>query len=411
MEYYNAEMNAFVCPCDGCRCSYKSLATLNNHFNRKHPRDDKPVSIVDDMLRQSDAKYQAKIDAKAIVVNGLNYQAFKKAKFAELPAEMTFADKNKAISAMWKEAKEGKTPAVTVVTKPVTQPEPVIETVTQPETFEETFDRLFKDATFEDLKHLLMSDVVVSSPAPEELPMPSFIVSKTETVTEEPTIETIEERIKATAKYIRETCNEYDTVSTDTDRQRLWKLVKLAEEEYDGYCKQRNDLMYQLYAERSGIDDNIEKKTVTDDEPVTEEPTNEPTEEPKEDTWWNKTDDDVKTYDADLVECCKMWHCGGFTRAYRLVISPDELIIAESKEPKAPYMMHTLGDRPQICSLPEVKAKLENVWDAMCDAWCDYTNAEDFDHTDKDLFDDMTNYEDVADDLVNEETISGFFGM
>lgn len=388
MEYYNAELSRFVCPCDGCSCTYKSLKTLNNHFNNKHPRNDKPVAIVNDMHRQSDAKYKAKIDAKAIVVDGLNYQAFKSAKWAELPAEMSFGDKNKAISAMWKEAKTGKTPAETVVTEPETQPEPVIEPVVDIATKEiewrdekgkwkETIAWCHNGCCCFSLDKddpCCHEDVHCENEA-KHIPLCDWVITAIRRIAEEMDVESIG-----------------DLHINPDQAEKAIELIK------------------SMITTPKPIETVTEEPTI---EPVieTDETTEEPTEEPKEDTWWDKTDDDVKTYDADLVECCKMWHCGGFARAYRLVLSPDELIIAESKETKAPYMMHTLGDRPQICSLPEVKTKLEIVWDAMCDAWCDYTNAEDFNPTDRDLFDDMIDYEDVADDLVNDETISGFFGF
>lgn len=339
-------MCAFVCPCAGCGNQYKSLATLCNHFDRRHPREQSfRNQIAEARDRQKDAKYRAKVQSKAIVVNGLNYQAFKSAKFAEMKAtnpEMTFGDAMKAISAMWRDAKTGnptETPATSVATDTEPETESETETETETETEPETETETETETEME----------AETETETERLPFSSWMDSVADSIAE--------------------------------------MMIEQSVEELKGEPAIESPEPEALPIP-TGLLSRITKPTIEHVE----------------------IDDDFKPYNMSLIECCKDWKQGGFVHAYRVVFSADELTIRKSGKPNVPYTMEKFGQLPKPCTLGQVKRELETVFDAMCDAWCDYTGAEDFEPTDSELFDDMTEYEDVADDLVNENTIEAFLG-
>lgn len=126
-QYFNAKTGRYICPRDGCYCTFKSLKTLNNHFNLKHPRGDKPVWIVEGIDRQADKKYEAtKANKRQLnTVAGISWLEFKTQKWAEVKTAnpgMKFGDVNKQISTMWKEFKAANTTEINIVTIPLVEP-------------------------------------------------------------------------------------------------------------------------------------------------------------------------------------------------------------------------------------------------------------------------------------------------
>jgi hypothetical protein len=107
---FNEDTQLWKCPREGCKCSYKGLATLNSHFNDKHPNGAKPVWIAETHDRLTSAKYNS-IKVKKATSNAVpnaNYQDFKSAQFKAIKAEtptMKFGDIMKAISVRWAEVK------------------------------------------------------------------------------------------------------------------------------------------------------------------------------------------------------------------------------------------------------------------------------------------------------------------
>ena len=105
------ERGLWTCPHDGCKCTYKGLATLNRHYNSKHPNGQKPTWIYDTMTRMSAEKYNERKKAKATAnaVPNANYQDFKSTQFKTIKAEspsMSFAEIMKVISIRWAELKQ-----------------------------------------------------------------------------------------------------------------------------------------------------------------------------------------------------------------------------------------------------------------------------------------------------------------
>lgn len=352
MEYYNAETKLYTCPCEGCSCTYKSLKTLNNHFNRKHPSADKPVSIVDTMHRQADAKVQAKIDAKTIIVNGMNFQEFKKAKFAELPATMSFGDKNKAVCAMWKDAKEGKPVEILSITKTVNVP--IIKPDTKPVPLTNwvitAIRRIAEEMDVDSIEDLLINpdqaemavDIIKCmiqtpkpKPEPEPEPEPEEVVEWIDNPVSEPeTIETVTE----------EPTEETSTVDDDDETADVPYDAKLVD-----CCKTwRTGGMakaYKLINAFFTIKPNKKDKKLTED-------------------------------DAGTGRVAK------------------------------PYIVQPTDRKARPASLSEVKELMENIFDILCDEWFDYTRSDDYnEETDAELFDDQVEWMDFCHEAITEETV------
>lgn len=115
----------------------------------------------------------------------------------------------------------------------------------------------------------------------------------------------------------------------------------------------------------------------------------------------NSDDDD---YDAELVEFCKTLYEGGFVKAYR-TINKGTLSIKRTNNGR--YTIKEEGKRPQEASLGDVRDALEDVYIALCDAWYDYTQSDDFNEADCD-FDDTIDWLDISNKLVNADNIDVF---
>ena len=103
------------------------------------------------------------------------------------------------------------------------------------------------------------------------------------------------------------------------------------------------------------------------------------------------TDDVTCDYNKYLVDCCLTMHDGGFVKAYKVLKRGD---VSYAVNPNA--------------SLYDTKEQLENVFNALCDAWLDYTRSDEFDDTHADMFDDDADWLDVCGYFVTPENYTQF---
>ena len=436
MEFFNEQTQHFHCPCEGCDRKFKGLTTLSNHFNKAHPRADKPPSIYDTIIRQAKAKTKAKIAKKAINVNGTDYQSFKSAKWAEIKASnptMSFEDINKTVSQLWKEAKAAAKPIPTKSASPKPKSEPVTVSEVKPEPVKPTPKpfSFWVDAVADCIADMMIEQAVAEM---EAEPEPIVVIETIEEVSS-PAPEIVSmfnECIKAIPQEARAMC-----------RKRIVSLKEQSNDAYNAhYAVYYNQKQFSTNEEWKAETDKLEMlispplvlaqehhdfraehmtvaETVTEteptqwiDNPISEDETEE-TEETEETT--DETDD-APTYNVELVQACKTWADGGFAKAYRIV-KPDFVIephineVVKEGHICKPYIITPKKGKDYPATLSKVRELVEDVWIEMCDAWTDYTSSQDYDEdTDADLFDDGTNWLDVCNEAVTEETVADMLG-
>lgn len=98
-------------------------------------------------------------------------------------------------------------------------------------------------------------------------------------------------------------------------------------------------------------------------------------------------------YDRGMIECCFKMYEGGFVKAYRMLKRRD-----------VSYAVNPYDD------LTDTKDHLELVFNALCDAWYDFSRSDDFDaDTHADMFDDDADWLDVCGLLITHENIKEFY--
>jgi hypothetical protein len=97
-------------------------------------------------------------------------------------------------------------------------------------------------------------------------------------------------------------------------------------------------------------------------------------------------------YDQELIECCLTMHEGGFMKAYRMLKRGD-----------ASYAVNPKDD------LMDTKDHLELVFNALCDAWFDYTRCDNYDDTHDGMFNDEADWLDVCGLLITNENKKEFY--
>lgn len=112
--------------------------------------------------------------------------------------------------------------------------------------------------------------------------------------------------------------------------------------------------------------------------------------EPETEPFATKSDTSCD-YDAYLIECCRTIHDGGFVKAYRMLKRGD-----------ASYAVNPKYD------LTDTKDHLELVFNALCDAWFDYTRSDDYDDAHDGMFDDQADWLDVCGLLITNENKKEF---
>lgn len=379
MEFYNQETGIWRCPCPGCDKTYKGLATLNNHFNDKHPSAPKPVWIVETHDRQAAAKRTAKNKAKAIQIGGQDYQAFKKAKWAELSPELSFEEKNKLISDMWKAAKAGKS-VETVV--------PTVKAAT-------TID-IRPTPTLAD--HLARSKAESVKTEADSVPLCDWVLTAIRRIAEEMDVDSINDlhinpdKAEKAIELIKSMITTPKPIETIDETIETAPIIE-------------TETQPESIDAVQWIDNPISKPDETTDEIITDETT--------------EVDDETADvpYDAALVECCKTWREGGMAKAYKL-INGFFTIKSNMKDVKLgnddngmgriakPYIVQKTDRKAHPASLTDVKELMEDIYDLMCDEWFDYTRSDDYnEETDADLFDDQAEWLDICSEAITEETV------
>lgn len=121
-------------------------------------------------------------------------------------------------------------------------------------------------------------------------------------------------------------------------------------------------------------------------------------------------DESEPLYNRELVECCRTYREGGFTRAFLLLRDEHKIKIKSKRAPRVDggfnriFYISLNGKRAKRVGLGEVKDELIVVWNLMCDAFTDFKMSEDYD-ADADIdFDDSYEWVDYM-HIVNDENI------
>jgi hypothetical protein len=111
MAFFCSEILCLTCKVEG----YKYLKGLYNHYTLRHPNSPRCANLCDAVNRTAWAKkHTPKAPKTPIMVDGLTYQQFMKAKQAELKATITNSqERMRAIAKMWQDAKAQPTPSKT----------------------------------------------------------------------------------------------------------------------------------------------------------------------------------------------------------------------------------------------------------------------------------------------------------
>lgn len=194
----------------------------------------------------------------------------------------------------------------------------------------------------------------IISPEPQTIPIPINLIKRIQTA--KVVDDTIDELITDTDYYIKAVTEMQDEKPTET----IAELIDTTDDKADDNAiEDCIDEMMDYVAEDAFYDD--------------------------------KVDIDI---DEELIECCATIHRGGFVRAYRILLDREEIEPLDkdkiNEDDELPY-----GD-------------LEDVYNAMCDAWCDYRRTVDY-TKERHVFNDEACWRAVRSMYVNRDTIHDFF--
>lgn len=103
-NYFDSETKLWYCPLKGCECYYQQLGRLNLHFNKKHPKTDKPDWIGRMLKRDHAQKYAVK--SKRSASRGNAYRIFQNRHYDIIMKQtpnITMAEAKKKIAQKWSE--------------------------------------------------------------------------------------------------------------------------------------------------------------------------------------------------------------------------------------------------------------------------------------------------------------------
>jgi hypothetical protein len=366
-KYFND--GVWGCPCDGCGKTYASVGRLSNHWDTKHPRSNRPVWISEVMLTLKGKTYEAKkaVKADGNKVDGVDYQTFKKEQFAILKAEhpqSTFNELNKMVAERWRQAKEVQATQSTVDTIEANEPKRPIPIPSNE--WSQWIDRV----------NAVLSTMVPGAylvPSPEGDGMVLF---------REP-IE-VAENLEG-AQHLRD--------EAEGSNEAIEEILSDAEGSNEAV---------ETLSDAEGSNEAIEE-TLSD-----AEGSNEAIEETLSDA---DDDADERSYDAELIECCKAWRTDGFLKAFRLLNKGKYSYKCQKQNkeglPTRIYTVSKDGKPRQPTTLADIKDDLEHTFNELCWAWEDYKESPDYQEDEYDFDDDME-WLDVCSQLVNADNIEMF---
>lgn len=106
--------------------------------------------------------------------------------------------------------------------------------------------------------------------------------------------------------------------------------------------------------------------------------------------------------DMELVECCKTLHQGGFSKAFHKLNDASQFQLMSVGDGA---VFACKGNTQARMTIQEVQRHMEDTWIELCNVWCDFERSDMYDGS---SFDDSADWEDIKNDIVNEDTIISF---
>jgi hypothetical protein len=403
MPKLNANTAQYECPEDNCKQCYTTLNRLKGHYDRVHPRVQRPTWIVDTDIRQKNE--QAK--QSMTIVDGMTWREFMSAKTSELketnPEITNQRVRLQMISEMWKTLKGTSSTSQTI-------DEPTMKPSKPPQKVKATFMEITKAP-------LITSIASTTNETPNEDDDNECILwigRKNERLIKLTLLNGLElikvvngkPKQSLAIEVVEEVPQEPQPIEVVEEVQQEQEPIEVVEEVEQ--TQEPIEVVEEVPQEQEPIE-------VVEEVPQAQEPIEVVEEVPQ-----YKPSSTIK-HDEFLLHCCRTIQNEGFARAYHKLNNSDTFHIIPKHTTKTDattkktytittYQAYNGKNKTyQDAKLSDLREDMEFVYYQLCFAWRKYENSSDFHNNDEGAFNHKLEWLDVCHSLINCDNIHLFF--